>query len=136
MKKTFYFLILGLVLFLSSCGHDHEKSMAIMEKGVDYMYRAQYEEAMNCLNEAIKYDENNYEAYYYRGCVKVNTLRRTEGLVDYNKAIEINPEYYPAYFNIGLYYRRIKDYDMACYYFRKADELGRPNMEDYLKVCH
>lgn len=135
MKKVFKIITLTLVLFLVGCGNNPEKSRNFCDKGVDYLYHSQYEESIECFDKAIKYNPENFEAYFNRGCAKYNLLQRESALQDYLKVIELNPDYLQAYFNIGLYYRSINDYDMACYYFKIAEDKGRPNMEDYTKHC-
>lgn len=135
MRKTFRIITLGIVLFLASCGSNPEKSRIYLDKGMDYLYHSQFEEAIENFDKAIKYDAENHEAYFYRGCARYNILQREDALSDYNKTLELNPNYLQAYFNIGLYYRSINDYDMACYYFKIAEAKGRPNMEDYTKHC-
>lgn len=135
MRKAFRIITLGIVLFLASCGSNPEKSRIYLDKGMDYLYHSQFEEAIENFDKAIKYDAENHEAYFYRGCARYNILQREDALSDYNKTLELNPNYLQAYFNIGLYYRSINDYDMACYYFKIAEAKGRPNMEDYTKHC-
>ena len=135
MRKAFRIITLGIVLFLASCGSNPEKSRIYLDKGMDYLYHSQFEEAIENFDKAIKYDPENHEAYFYRGCARNNILQREDALSDYNKTLELNPNYLQAYFNIGLYYRSINDYDMACYYFKIAEAKGRPNMEDYTKHC-
>lgn len=135
MKKIFKFLSLAVVLFLVSCGENPEKSRFYLDKGIDCLYRSQFEEAIEFFNQSIEYQESNHEAYFYRGCSNYNIFKKEEALQDYLKVIELNPEYLQAYFNLGLYYRSINDYDMACYYFKIAEAKGRPNMEDYTKHC-
>ena len=120
---------------LVSCGNNPEKSRFYLDKGIDYLYCSQFEEAIEYFDKSIKYDNKNHEAYFYRGCAKYNIYQKEDALDDYNKTLEINPNYLQAYFNIGLYYRSINDYDMACYYFKIAEAKGRPNMEDYTKHC-
>ena len=135
MKRLFKTVAVTSLLFLISCGNNPEKSRIYLDKGLDYHYSSQCEEAIEQFNKAIKYDPNNYEAYFYRGCAKYDLFQREDAVNDYLKSIEINPEYLQAYFNLGLYYRGINDYDMACYYFKIAEDKGRPNMEDYTKHC-
>lgn len=135
MKRLFKTIVFTSLLFLLSCGNDPDKSRIYLDKGLDYLYCSQFEEAIENFDQAIKYDSDNYEAYFYRGCAKYNIFQKQAALEDYNKALEINPNYLQAYFNIGLYYRSINDYDMACYYFKIAEAKGRPNMEDYTKHC-
>lgn len=135
MKRLFKTIALAASLFLVSCGNNPEKSRLYFDKGMDYLYSSQFEESIECFDKSIKYDEKNHEAYFYRGCAKYNIFQKESALEDYNKTIELYPDYLQAYFNIGLYYRSINDYDMACYYFKIAEAKGRPNMEDYTKHC-
>ena len=102
---------------------------------MDYLYSSQFEEAIEQFDQSIRLDSQNHEAYFYRGCAKYNIFQKEDAVNDYLKTIELNPEYLQAYFNLGLYYRSINDHDMACYYFKIAEDKGRPNMEDYTKHC-
>ncbi|MBR4137071.1 MAG: tetratricopeptide repeat protein [Bacteroidales bacterium] len=135
MKKTLFFTSLALAFLLISCGPNPEKSRMYLDTGIDYLYTSQFDEAIDYLNKAIKCDDGNYEAYYYRGCAYSNNFKKEQALKDWHKAIEIKPDYADPYFNIGLLYRRQNDYSMACYYFKLAEKYGRQNMEDYVKHC-
>ena len=118
-----------------SCGPNPEKSRKYLDKGIDYLYTSQFDEAIGFLDKAIEYDPNNYEAYFYRGCAYSNNFNQVKAFADWNKAIEIKPDYPDPYFNIGLIYRRNNDHAMACYFFKQAEKYGRQNMEDYVKFC-
>lgn len=135
MKRLFKSITLLALLFLISCGNNPEKSRIYFDKGMDYLYCSQFEESIECFDKAIKYDDTNHEAFFYRGCAKYNIFQKESAVEDYNKTLELNPNYLQAYFNLGLYYRSINDHDMACYYFKIAEAKGRPNMEDYTKHC-
>lgn len=135
MKKLFKTLVFASLLSLISCGNNVEKSRLFYDKGMDYLYSSQFEEAIEQFDQSIKHNSKNHEAYFYRGCAKYNIFQKEDAVNDYLKTIELNPEYLQAYFNLGLYYRSINDHDMACYYFKIAEDKGRPNMEDYTKHC-
>lgn len=135
MKKILFLAGFACLLMMVSCGPDPEKSRIYLDKGIDYLYTTQIDEAIAFLNKAIKYDENNYEAYFYRGCAYSNNFNNEQAFKDWNKAIELKADYPDPYFNIGLIYRRNNDYAMACYYFKLAEKYGRQNMEDYVKHC-
>lgn len=135
MKKLFKTLVFASLLSLISCGNNVEKSRFFYDKGMDYLYSSQFEEAIEQFDQSIRLDSQNHEAYFYRGCAKYNIFQKEDAVNDYLKTIELNPEYLQAYFNLGLYYRSINDHDMACYYFKIAEDKGRPNMEDYTKHC-
>ncbi|MBO4568244.1 MAG: tetratricopeptide repeat protein [Bacteroidales bacterium] len=135
MKKSLFFASLALAFLMISCGPNPEKSRLYFDKGVDYLYCSQFDEAIEYFDKAIKYDEGNYEAYYYRGCAYSNNFKYNLALKDWNKAIELKEDYADPYFNIGTYYRDNNDYPMGCYYFKLAEKYGHQNMEDYLKFC-
>ena len=135
MKKILVFASFAFFLMMVSCGPNPEKSRIYADKGIDCLYTSQFDEAIEFFDKAIKYDENNFEAYYYRGCAYSNNFRQDKALDDWTKAIEIKEDYPDPYFNIGLNYRRNNDYAMACYYFKLAEKYGRQNMEDYVKFC-
>ena len=135
MRKGLIFACFALALMMVSCGPNPEKSRIYLDKGIDYLYASQFDEAIGFFDKAIKCDGGNYEAYFYRGCAYSNNFRNDQAFKDWNKAIEIKPDYADPYFNIGLIYRRQNDYAMACYYFKLAEKHGRQNMEDYVKHC-
>lgn len=136
MKKLTLIITAICVLFLTSC-EDPNKSRQYMDEGAKLMLRySKYDEAEEAFNKAIKYDKNNYEAYYYRGCAKVNATRYKDAIPDFEKAIELKPDYADAYFNLGRTYYLLNDDDKACEYYQLAAKYGRPNLDDYLKRCN
>lgn len=125
-----------LLLFFASC-ENPAKSRIYTEEGSKLLLRySKYEEAEETLTKAIRYDKHNVEAYYYRGCAKVNSKKYKEAIEDFEKAIELKPDYADAYFNIGRTYVMMNEEDKACEYYKLADQYGRPNLEDYLKRCN
>lgn len=135
MKRFTYVIGLALGLGLIGC-QDPAKSRIYMDEGFKLMMvYGQYEKAEEALDKAIKYDKNNYEAYYHRGCVKVNALKYKDAILDFEKAIELKPDYADAYFNLGRVYYILKDNDEACNYYKLAEKYGRQNLDDYLRNC-
>jgi len=60
---------------------------------------------------------NRGSAFHYKG-------QYDRAISDYNKAIEIDPEYALAYFNRGVAYFKKGDYDRAWEDFLMAQALG------------
>lgn len=136
MKKLTFVLWLAAGLCLASC-QDPAKSRVYMDEGVKLMMNySKFEEAEEAFDKAIKYDNSNHEAYYYRGCAKVNSKQYKEAIADFEKAIELKPDYADAYFNLGRTYVLLNDEDKACEYYKLAAKYGRPNLEDYLRRCN
>lgn len=135
MKRSLLIMMASLCLLIS-CTDSPERSRLIMDKGINLLYNSsQFEEADKCFTEAIKYDKDNYEAYYYRGCSKVNREMLDEAILDLQKALEIKPDYADAEFTLGRIYFLKEDRDMACYYFKSSMQHGRANVEDDIKGC-
>ena len=135
MKRLSFLLIALFFMSLYSC-QDPAKSRLYMDEGNKLMMNyGKYAEAEEAFDKAIKYDKNNYEAYYLRGCAKINAQKYQEAILDLEKAIELKPDYADAYFNIGRAYFILNEEEKACEYYKLADKYGRPNLEDYLRKC-
>ena len=135
MKRLIFFLSTVLLLSLTGC-ENPAKSRLYTEEGSKQLLRySDFQKAEETLTKAIKYDKNNFEAYYYRGCAKVNERKYQEAIADFEKAVELKPDYADAYFNLGRTYYLLNDEDKACENYKLAAKYGRPNLEDYLKRC-
>lgn len=107
-----------------------------MDEGQKLMMNySQFDKADEALTKAIKYDKGNYEAYYLRGCARINAKKYQDAIADLEKATELKPDYADAYFNIGRVYFLLKDEDKACEYYKLSEKYGRPNLDDYLRRC-
>ena len=136
MKKLVFLLSAVLFLAMTAC-ENPAKSRVLTEEGSKQLLRySQFDEAEETLTEAIKYDKGNFEAYYYRGCARINARKYNEAIADLEKAVELKPDYADAYFNLGRTYYMMHEEDKACEYYKLAARYGRPNLEDYLKRCN
>lgn len=136
MKELAMLFTFVFAVFLTSC-ENPSKSRVYTEEGSKLLLRySKYEEAEETLTKAVKYDKHNYEAYYYRGCARVNAQKYDGAIDDFEKAVELKPDYADAYFNLGKTYYLMNNEDKACEYYKLADQYGRPNLEDYLKRCN
>jgi tetratricopeptide (TPR) repeat protein len=95
---------------------------------------------MSCGTKILRKDryrdtssQMNAEDYLDRGVVKEDELNDLLGaLADYNKAIEIDPEYMDAYFSRGLLkYSKLDDIDGAVADYNKAIDLDPSNTNFY-----
>ena len=135
MKRIALIFAALFALFLTSCENPN-KSRAFMDEGSKQLLRySNFDEAEKLLTKAIRYDKQNYEAYYYRGCTRINAKQYQGAIADLEKAVELKPDYADAYFNLGKTYYLMHDEDKACEYYKLAAQYDRPNLEDYLKRC-
>ncbi len=65
------------------------------------------------LTEVIRDTPNDPQAHNMRGTVLAQAGRRQEALVDFNKAIALDPKYAQAYANRGLLHRQNNQLDLA-----------------------
>ena len=136
MKRLIFLLSTVLLMALMSC-ENPAKSRLYTEEGAKQLLRySDFQKAEETLTKAIKYDKHNFEAYYYRGRAKVNAMRYNEAIADFEKAIELKPDYADAYFNLGRTYVLLNNENKACEYYKLAEKYGRPNLEDYIKRCN
>ena len=136
MKRLTQIFVFFAFLAMTGC-ENPAKSRLYTEEGSKQLLRySDFKKAEETLTKAIKYDKNNFEAYYYRGCAKVNAMKYQDAIEDFLKAVELKPDYADAYFNLGRTYYMIHDEDKACEYYKLANQYGRPNLEDYLKRCN
>lgn len=85
----------------------------------------QYANAIQNLNNALKQDDQIPLAYYIKGRVYKETGDTNLAASSYQTAIEVDPEYYDAYIEVGLLYAAAGS-DLAMEYYNTALEL-RPN---------
>ena len=136
MKRLIFLLSTVLLMAMTGC-ENPAKSRLYTEEGSKQLLRySDFQKAEETLTKAIKYDKHNFEAYYYRGCAKVNARRYNEAIADFEKAIELKPDYADAYFNLGRTYVLLNNENKACEYYKLAEKYGRPNLEDYIKRCN
>lgn len=136
MKRLSFLFALVSFFALSAC-ENPSKSRLYTEEGSKQLLRySDFQKAEETLTKAIKYDKSNFEAYYYRGCAKVNAMKYQDAIEDFLKAVELKSDYADAYFNLGRAYFLLNNEDKACEYYKLADKYGRPNLEDYLKRCN
>ena len=58
-----------------------------------------------------------------------------EALWDYNKAIELKPDYAEAYYNRAFCKQYLNDKEGTCADFKKCEALGMHNIGEFLRMC-
>ena len=114
--KTLLSILLMLLFTLSSY------AQSLYQQGMRAYNNEDYKVAIKLLTKVIEADEGSVAfAYNFRGEARQILGDNEEALKDYNKAIEINPNYAMAYQNRGMlrqshtfdYLGALKDYNMA-----------------------
>lgn len=76
----------------------------LVEELEGFLQSGKNDEALANLNTGITNDPTNAVLYFARGTVYENLKDNEKAVTDYKKAIELNPDYYDASFNLGAYY--------------------------------
>ncbi len=81
------------------------RNQALLTENLNYLFRTkQNAEAETLLKLAIENDPKNHTLYLAAGSTYESLGRMEEAIVGYKKAIEIKPEAWQAYYNLGAYY--------------------------------
>lgn len=105
---------------------------AYNNRGVYYMNKKNFVQAIDDFSKAIGLDRKYSLAYYNRGVIYSRLKRYAEALTDYNKAIELRPNYAMAYNNRGIAFVNEKKNELALSDFNKAIELKADYAEAYV----
>ena len=96
-----------------------QESTALMDKALSMIDKQQYTEAMNVLNNVIKSDQQNADAYYYRATVYDAQKKYQLAINDYKKALQYNPKLTITNYSIAIDYDYLAQYTNALNYYKK-----------------
>lgn len=110
---------------------DKQQALALYHRGLAYQALGQLDKARGDYSRAIKLqalgDKTINVAYYNRGLVHDGLNRPTAALADFVSAIEKNPDFSPAYHNLGNVLRKMGKHKRAIKNFVKSLKLGNPH---------
>jgi arylsulfatase A-like enzyme/tetratricopeptide (TPR) repeat protein len=87
------------------------------------MYQNKDEEAKQWARNALKYNPENYRAWYQLGFIEAKTDKQA-AIADYEKAVAIQGNFAPLRRDLGLLYFQQQNYPEAVKHLTKAAELG------------
>jgi tetratricopeptide (TPR) repeat protein len=86
---------------------------AYNNRGVAYRLKANFAQAIEDFNEAIRLEPKYANAFNNRGVAYRNTGDLDRALTDYDQAIFIKPDYYAAFYNRALVFTDRQEYAKA-----------------------
>lgn len=96
----------------------------------EFLTSGNYKEAIRYSNVMISLDSTSAKGYYNRGCVYQVMSDDSLALLDYNKAILLNPDYTDAYYNRGIIFEEYDRHDSALSDYNKAIKLNPSYVAD------
>jgi TolB-like protein/Tfp pilus assembly protein PilF len=98
-----------------------------------YLENNAFEKVFHWANNALLIDKQLPEAYYIRGSYFYETGHREKAEQDYRKAIQLNPNYWEAYYGLGNLYTGF-DYTKVFENFQRAADLVRGPEFSYMSA--
>ena len=98
-----------------------------LARGYNHYRKKRYARALEELDRAIRMNEANPEAYYWRGRTLINQGRFEPAVKDFQKAVHLKPDYPEAYDNLGWLFDRLGKTDQAVDALSKSIELKSDN---------
>ncbi|MFH1397592.1 MAG: tetratricopeptide repeat protein [Candidatus Omnitrophota bacterium] len=131
VAKISVFTTLALFFILGSAFAETAKEA--YDKGVDLYNQNKYDYAIIELTKAININPNNLSkaylaaAYSLRGLIYSYGRDVNQAILDYSKAIELDPIYTSVYERRGLLYEKEGNYDQAILDYTKGIEISPTN---------
>ncbi len=100
------------------------KAIKKIDKAMKLFREGKWENAVREFSEGITNDQTNSMLFYYRGVAQENNGNTEEAMSDYQKTIELNPDFVLPYSRVGKIYARQKNYEKASEFYQKSVELG------------
>jgi tetratricopeptide (TPR) repeat protein len=97
--------------------------------GYAYVHAGKIDEAVTCLNRAIRMDEDFVFSYNNLGCAFWSKKDYAQAMRMFQKAVSLYPSYADAYFNLGVVYFQLGKLEDAYKEFQLALD-AKPNFKD------
>lgn len=122
---------------------DYEKCVRITPNSTDCLLKLgeiqihlrNYMGAIELINDALRENEQLPYAYYMKGRIYKETGDTLLAASSYQTAIEVSPDYYDAYIEIGLLYTAARS-DLAIEYFKTALEIRPKSVEAMYNLAY
>ncbi|HWZ16627.1 MAG TPA: hypothetical protein VNW95_15415 [Mucilaginibacter sp.] len=99
----------NFVNLVPNMSKDEKKFFDLKNKAVELMQAEDYKSAIKKLDEAEKLNSKYSDIYFYRGTAKLDNLDFDNAIVDFDKAVELEPLYIEALANRA--FARIRKYE-------------------------
>lgn len=87
-----------------------QDSNDVLNNAVSYLNSGNYTESKKILDELVKKDSTNFQAYYYLGHISYATKKYADAVQEFLKAIKLSPEYALSYYSLGLAYDKLQKF--------------------------
>ena len=141
-EKAGYFVRQG-ELFLKTGSYNQAESSLIKASQIDrenlssrlklaeyYYYNRRFKEGMRYVNEALRIDMYNAEAYFLKGIIHENSGDTDLAISSYQTCVEQDPDYFEAYFQLGMIFASKRN-PLAIEYYNNAIRIRPGETQSY-----
>ncbi len=98
--------------------------LSLMTRVEALLGEGRFQETIDKITEAAAGEALNYVLYYYRAVALEKAGDQPKALADYQKALELKPDFFPVLAGLGKLYARMGDNPKAVEFYKKAFESG------------
>ena len=107
---------------------DKNNTEALLHIGFIYKSCKEYVKAFKCFNKIIANEPKNPHAYYGLGKLfQIMNNKDNEAIQNYNKCVEIDPNYSKAKIQLGVLFLKTKNYEKSFEILKKVYEVEKNN---------
>lgn len=92
---------------------DIDQAIVHYNQGYDYYKKGEYDKAIEELENSLKFDPNNENAYYGLGNCYYRKQMYEKAIEGYKKSVERNPDFANAHYGLGTAYSALRKTDEA-----------------------
>jgi tetratricopeptide (TPR) repeat protein len=134
MKKIIFVLL--VIMATVGCQQKEEpKPQNQFPTGTLPSGQLQTQDDIRILNEAVKKDPRNLDAWIKLGNTMMDTSRFNEAILAYQKVLDIDPKNVDVRVDMGTCYRSIGRPDMAVKEYRKALEINPKHLNGHKNLA-
>lgn len=110
-----------------------DKRLAYEARGLVYLDMKNYEQAKQDFLEALRYDSECGEVYYYKGLAELELEELRESIDDFLMSLEKNSRNPGIYKGLGMAYKQLGEYPKSLFYLNAALERAPDNTQFLLQ---
>jgi tetratricopeptide (TPR) repeat protein len=99
-------------------------AMSLITQAETMLNEGKFQAVIDKITTASNSEPLNYLLYYYRAVALEKVEDQQKALADYQKALELKPDFFLVLTNIGKLYARTGNYQKAIEFYKKALETG------------
>ena len=102
-------------------------SKVLVQQAIEKNLKGEYKEALAVLNEAVRLNINDGDAYFNRALAYYQLNKKEQAIQDLTKAITLNNKFIEAYVNRGNIYLELQEYPKAVSDYKKVLSINPKN---------